>query len=178
MQQVWHQLAFPKRGKDMSEFNRRFTDLLHLVGETPATVGPGSQAYNIHERNMDAWVCHTWSSVMAGARMHGEVVTLQQLMMVAEEVWIRTTSGATTDTTRGMAGARPAAPAIPGAGRANATIPGPMEPGAVGARASNRCTRCEGKGHWSHQCGTPAEWRDGDSIAMPPRRGRGVVRGG
>ena len=40
VRQALHQLTPLKRGKDLNEYHRCFTELLYLTGETPATVGP------------------------------------------------------------------------------------------------------------------------------------------
>ena len=69
MQQGWHQLAPLKRGKDTNEYSQRFMELLFLVGETPATVGLGSQPFNIYDRHMDAVARPTWSG--PGERQSG-----------------------------------------------------------------------------------------------------------
>lgn len=102
---------------------------------------------------------------------------------LVEEEWVRSTSGlATAAVTK--SGPHAQVPAVhPGVGGANTIIPGPMELGAVGARtaetrASDKRARRDSRSHGTHQCGTLAEWRNGDPIVVPPHRGRCGGRGG
>ena len=94
-------------------------------------------------------------------------------MTVAEEEWVCSASGLATVTVT-KSGPHAQVPAVhPGAGFANTTIPGPMELGAVGARtaearASDMRARRDSRSHWTHQCDTPAEWKNGTPLSCHP----------
>ena len=187
-QQLWHQLASLQRGEDINEYHRRFIELIRLVGETPSSVLPGSQAFNIYEEKMDPVARHTWSVIAVLAKFTNQALSLRHIMMVAEEEFEKTAAGlpsVSISRSGVVAAALPADPvAVPGTGCVTTTNPDPIEPGAMRSPVSlDRCARCGGKGHWADQCSTPQAWKEGDQVAMPPRRGcrgkgNGSGRGG
>ena len=148
-QQLWHQLASLQRGKDINEYHRRFIELIHLVGETPSSVFPGSQAFNIYEEKMDPVARHTWSVIALQAKFTNQTLSLRHIMMVAEEEFEKIAAGlpSVSISRSGVvaAAALPADPAaVPGAGCATTT-------NAMRSRvSSDRCARCDVKGHWAH----------------------------
>ena len=175
-QQVWHYLAFLQRGKDINEYHQRFGELIHLVGETPSSVLPGSQAFNIYEKKMDPVARHIWSAIAVQGKFANQTLSLHHIMMVAGEEFVKTTMGlpSVSISQGGVVTASPqptALVAVPGAGRATTTTPGPMELGIMGSCTSDRCARCRGMGHWAHQYPTLQGWKEGDPVVMPPRRG-------
>ena len=127
---------------------------------------------------MDPVARHTWSAIAVQGKFANQTLSLHHIMMVAEEEFVKTTVGLpSVSISQGgvvTAGPQPTLAAVPGAGRATTTTPGPMELGTMGSCTSNRCARCRGTGHWAHQCPTPQGWKEGDPVVMPPRRsGRG-----